>query len=41
MLIPLNLNQEADVFGQIDQLSAKSSAIDAFERECDEILSNY
>ena len=27
-----------NVFGQIDQLSAKSSVIDAFERECDEIL---
>jgi biopolymer transport protein ExbB len=29
---------EINVFGQIDQLSAKSSVIDAFERECDEIL---
>jgi biopolymer transport protein ExbB len=27
-----------NVFGQRDQLSAKSSVIDAFERECDEIL---
>jgi len=27
-----------NVFGQIDQLSAKSSVLDAFERECDEIL---
>ena len=27
-----------NVFGKIDQLSAKSSVIDAFERECDEIL---
>lgn len=29
---------ETNVFGQIDKLSAKSSVIDAFERECDEIL---
>jgi biopolymer transport protein ExbB len=29
---------EADVFNQIDNLSTKSTTIDTFERECDEIL---